>query len=122
MIDLAEYALYQCIKEEEHEHKLKSITYFFELLDDCKTCNGVITNYIGEKIKRFSSRPANSVAVDRGSQERTTSFINRSYVIENNYTHSSSAPALEDDRKYDDKWLQPKYDKDNDVLLLMVSV
>lgn len=124
-VDLAELALYQCITEEEHEHehKLKKITYSFELLDDCKTCDGAVANFVGKKLKIFSSRPANSVTTDRESlEERTTVFINQSFdSIDNIYTLIPEGDGGENGHKNDDKWLQPGYDKDNDVLQLMVS-
>ena len=125
MVDLAELALYQCITEEEHKrvHRLKKITYSFELLEDCKINDGgAIANYIGGKMKMFSSRPANS---DRESQEeRTTVFINHSIdsaSASNTYTVVPEGDGGENGHKNDDKWLQPGYDKDNDVLQLMVS-
>ena len=121
MIDLAEYALYRCIEEEDNK-----ITYSFEILDDCKVSDDAITNCVRKNIKRFSSRPANSTTAntDIELRERATSFINRSYIRES----SDSAVFVEDnnedaeDHDIDDGWLQPKYDKENDVLQLMVSV
>ena len=121
MVDLAELALYQCITEEEHEHKLKKITYSFEFLEDCKTCDGVVANFVGQKMKWFSSRPANGVTAGGESlEERTTFFINRS-LDSSSYTHMLEGDGGENGQKNDKKWLQPGYDKDNDVLQLMVS-
>ena len=118
---MAEYALYRCIEEADEQ-----ITYSFEILDDCKVSDDAITNYVREKIQRFSSRPANSSTADTDIelQEKATSFINCSYIRES----SNSVVFVEDngkdvnDHDADDDWLQPKYDKENDVLQLMVCV
>ena len=124
MVDLAEYVLYRCIKEEGPMHKLKKITYSFEILDDCKACGGALANFVGQKIKRFSSRPPDSLTADRQSLERSTSFINRSFNSIA-YAHvpegDGNENGYDDGDDGDDKWLQPEYDKDNDVLQLMVS-
>lgn len=120
-IDLAEYALYRCIKEEH-----KQITYSFEILDDCKPSNDVITQCVRNRIKRLSLRPGNSSTVDMGLelQERP---INHCYVRENSGANMFEGDNIEnahgkDDNDADDDWLQPNYDKDNDVLQLMVSI
>ena len=118
MVDLAEYALYRCIKKdpEEHvEHKLKKITYSFEILDDCRACDGAIGIFFRQKLNMFSSKSANSSTVDRQSLERATLFVNHSY------TQVLEGDGGENGYEDDNKWLQPKYDKDNDVLQLMVS-
>ena len=112
--------LYRCIKEEGDVHKLKKITYSFEILDDCKACDGALANFISQKIKRFSSRPADSLTADRQSLERTTCFINHSFDS-TTYGHIPEGDGGENGYHGDDKWLQPGYDKDNDVLQLMVS-
>ena len=114
MVDLAEYVLYQCIKQEEHaEHNLKKITYSFEILDDCNACDSVIGNFFGQKLNKFFSKSANSSTIDRRPRGRSTFYVNHSYI------------EVFDDGKDgyvdDDEWLQPEYDKDNDVLQLMVS-
>ena len=123
MVDLAEYALYRCIEFKEGDEQ---ITYSFEILDDCRVSDDAITNCVRNNIKRFSSRPANGLPADTDIElrERATSFINRSYIRES----SDTAAFVEDDgenvndHNADDDWLQPTYDKENDVLQLMVSV
>ena len=125
MVDLAEYALYQCCIDENEEEK--QITYFFEILDDCRTCDGKISSFIHETIRRFLSRSANSPTVDGNVelQIETTSFVNPPYVIENTdsrETFQENNRENELDCDANDEWLQPIYDKDNDVLQLMVCI
>ena len=122
MVDLAEYALYRCIKFEGDEQ----ITYSFKILDDCKVSDDAITNCVRKNIKRFSSRPANSLPADTDIElcERPTSFIDHSYIGGTSDTAAFVEDNGEnvDDHNADDYWLQPTYDKGNDVLQLMVSV
>lgn len=121
MVDLAEYALYRCIEEGD-----KQITYSFDILDDCKVSDDAITNCARNRIKRFSSRPVKSSAADTDIElrERTTSFTSHYSIRET----SDTAAFVEDndenvnDHNAVDDWLQPIYDKENDVLQLMVSV
>ena len=121
MVDLAEYALYRCIEDGD-----KQITYSFDILDDHKVSDDAITNCVRKRFKRFSSRPVNSSGADTDIElhERTTNFT-RHYSIRET---SDIAAFVEDndenvnDHNVVDNWLQPTYDKENDVLQLMVSV
>ena len=118
MVDLAEYALYRCI-EEEDKNKQKKIIYSFELLDDCTTCDGAITNFVSQKVKKLFMKPNNNLPVDREAIEMSTSISNpHAYVRQ-----SSHITVVEegDDYRGNIKWLQPKYNKQNDILQLMVS-
>ena len=122
---MAEYALYQCCIDENE--KEKQITFIFEILDDCRTCDGIISSYIGERVKRFLSRSANSPTIDESVvfPEVTTSFVNPPYIIMENTDSRETLQGNNCENGHDhdanNKWLQPIYDKDKDVLQLMVS-
>ena len=110
MIELAEYALYQCCIDE----KDNQITYSFEIIDDYRTSDGI------NCIKKFFSMNANNNGkVNLELQGRHTGFTN--HILE-----SEDSDSIEDKNEHDcdadDEWLQPKYCKDNDVLQLMVSI
>ena len=87
MIELAEYALYQCCID-DHYKEDNQTKYSFEIIDDYKTSD------------------------QRGS-----------IGIRNPSFPSEESGFRQDNNEHDhDKWLQPKYFKDNDVLQLLVSI
>ena len=103
MIELAEYALYQCCIDEGDDQTI----YSFKILDDYRTSDG--TGCI-KNIKMALSKNACEKGYENLELQGNNTGTN---VYNNEHDHDYDA---------DDKWLQPKYCKDNDVLQLMVSI